>query len=123
MGPGTFGSFAVFVILAAITAAIAYLAAQQSKIKHQIDERRREQERDQVAALGGVAPTTPATPPDVGPRPTPEAARSSLPIITPGGTPVPPARPPLRLLDPPDTSEHQPPDAGEYHEEGGGERH
>ena len=91
MEPGSFGGIAMFLVVGVITGVIGYLAMQQSKIKKQIDESRREREREELAALANIPPPayTP-TPPDVSPEIIADITPASLPKITPGGTPAAP---------------------------------
>ncbi len=105
MGPGSFGGFAIFLVVAVITGVIGYLARQQSKIKRQIEEDRRARERAELEALAGIAPGVTGAPPQIIPGTTPEITPSTTPIITPGLTPHHPH-------SPHDTGGHTLPDAG-----------
>ena len=89
MDSGGFSGIAVFLVLAVITGVIGWLAVQQSKIKRQIEEDRRERERNELA---GMTAATPSAPPEVGHGSIPDITPQSLPKITPGGTPPPDAR-------------------------------
>ncbi len=79
MDPG-FGGFAVFIVVAVITGVIGYLAVQQSKIKREIEESRRQREREELASLGSLIPPTQIS--------TPQSPPSTIPEIKPGGTPI-----------------------------------
>ncbi len=92
MDSTAFSGFAIFVVMAVITGLIGYLAVQQGKIKRQIEESRKQREREELATLAGVDPT--GLPSGVPPVITPGATSPSAPLIQPGGTPLPPHSPP-----------------------------
>jgi hypothetical protein len=82
-----FTGFAIFVVLAVITGAIGLLAVQQSKLRRQIEETRRERERAELATLGGIDPTVTDIPPVITPGGPAVSAPDTTPTITPGATP------------------------------------
>ncbi|HEX4139775.1 MAG TPA: hypothetical protein VHY09_05465 [Candidatus Methylacidiphilales bacterium] len=110
MESGGFNGIAVFIVLAVITGVIGYLAMLQAKVKRQIEESRRQRERDDLAAMGGTVPSAPSAPPDVAPGKIADITPHTLPKITPGGTP-------------PSHHPHQPHDAGTSHPQDTGGHH
>ncbi len=104
-----FNGVAIFLVLAVVTGIIGYLAMLQFKVKKQIEESRRERERESadLTALGAaLVPPPSIPPPDVAPGAIPDITPSSLPMITPGGTPPPEPggthHPNIIVLPPPD---------------------
>jgi uncharacterized membrane protein YgcG len=115
-----FNGLAVFIVLAVITGVMCYLAVMQSRVKKQIEESRRERESAELTALGTtIIPTTPITPPDVAPGLITDITPSSLPKITPGGTP-PPDTGSQHHTSPPPTDSGGPWSGGSGFETGGG---
>jgi len=117
MDSAGFTGFAVFVVLAIITGTIGYLAVQQSKLKRQIEEGRRQREREELAAIGGIDSSLTGVPPVITPGGAPASVPDSTPTITPGSTPHHPHSTPDA------GGSHGGFDAGGHHGGGGGGHH
>jgi uncharacterized membrane protein YgcG len=79
----------VFLVFAAITGVMVFLAVQQSKIKKQIDEDRRKRGDDALLPYGGADPMMtglpPGMPPDVSPGPPSPHPSHPPPTLDAGG--------------------------------------